>query len=164
MEECAHEGCSAVPLSQANCLGHATAQELAIAVERWHLGATLDARETRVDEVCLQRLSDALEGQDPELIAMPLGSGQRAAFCGEVNFEGATFLGEADFSKVVFRGPAYFDGAEFCGRAEFRRAEFLDHADFDNAVFRSSVSFRGAMFADHAGFQNVRALGGDVQV
>ena len=161
METCGASGCTAMRLAQAHCLGHATTEEIATAVKRWHLGAALDVRGARLDEGRLRLLSDELERQDEELLASPLGDTRRAAFCGEARFQDATFVGVADFSRVAFKGPVYFDGAVFCGHADFRRAEFLDHADFDNVDFRGSASFRGAIFSDHAGFQNAK-VGEDV--
>jgi uncharacterized protein YjbI with pentapeptide repeats len=149
-------------LSESNCLGHATAEEVSLAVERWTLGAPLDARGARISQDNLQLLLDILDRADGGSQAGPLSADRKPVFFGEVRFENAVFTDHADFHNVTFRGPAYFDGAIFEGRADFRRTEFLDHADFDNVEFKGSAGFRGAIFNDHAGFQNARAISEDV--
>jgi uncharacterized protein YjbI with pentapeptide repeats len=128
-------------------------------VKRWELGAPFDASGALIDPDSLRLLVEVLDSMNDDSRAAPLRADRTPVFLGEVRFENAVFLEEADFHNVTFRGPAYFHGAVFRGRADFRRTQFLDHADFDEATFNGSANFRGAVFVDHAGFEKARVKG-----
>jgi uncharacterized protein YjbI with pentapeptide repeats len=151
---CDHDGCDAGCLTERRCIEHATEKELDTAVERWHRGEPLDARDATIDCRDLKRLLGALATSrvDPELAA--LDPDQFGASCfGAVLFDKTTFVGCADFTGVSFVRAASFDGATFSGPARFCRAEFGGHADFDGVTFCGPADFTQVTFSDHAGFQ-----------
>jgi uncharacterized protein YjbI with pentapeptide repeats len=85
-------------------------------------------------------------------------------------FQGARFLGDAEFSKAEFSGEALFHGAKFSGYAKFSEtafsgdawfseADFRQEAEFSGANFRGNVEFRRAEFSKIARFRKATFLG-----
>jgi tetratricopeptide (TPR) repeat protein len=70
----------------------------------------------------------------------------------DLNFSGATFKGEADFSHVIFAGTVNFAGATFAGKANFAGARFTQTADFTAATFAEDADFAGTTFCGDAYF------------
>lgn len=90
-----------------------------------------------------------------------------ATLAGDVWFNGAHFLGEANFSRTRFGGKPLFDDAIFeidawftatlfGSGASFSEAKFGAKAKFDAAKFQGPAWFDGAQFGDNAEFDNVR--------
>jgi uncharacterized protein YjbI with pentapeptide repeats len=69
----------------------------------------------------------------------------------ELDFQDASFTGDADFSETMFTGSADFQGASFTGHADFSEAAFTD-ASFKEAMFVSAADFREAIFNVRADF------------
>ncbi|MFD7876801.1 pentapeptide repeat-containing protein [Streptomyces sp. NPDC059766] len=121
-------------------------------------GSDLDHRGTSITHSVLSALIDAV--RDPDT---------RQAVLGTVRFDGARFVGDADFSSVRFGGEVGFERAVFLGTARFVAAEF--HADvwFERAIFRgsqfrettfeSNVWFGEAVFTDDVRFDGARFCG-----
>ena len=159
MERCAHEGCDHKRLTKCHCLKHSGDEDLFIATHRWRQGEPIELRDLVIDEASLQRLLSTIARANADADSAPLSPDRKAEIWSDINFEGARFVGGANFHGVVFRKAAYFDHAEFFGRADFGGGEFCDHADFDNARFNAIASFHGTIFDDHAGFQNAQFKG-----
>lgn len=85
---------------------------------------------------------------------------QGATFVGVADFAGATFKGEADFSEATFKGEASFSTAVFEGDAHFGRIVFEQKAYFADAIFKGEASFWDTVFKDWAHFGNVAFKGG----
>ena len=69
-------------------------------------------------------------------------------------FEGATFIGTAQFYDTAFADLAFFKGATFMGDATFSRARFAWHANFSHAIFTGGTWFSSAIFDDEADFKD----------
>ncbi|MBF6278055.1 pentapeptide repeat-containing protein [Nocardia nova] len=76
-----------------------------------------------------------------------------ATFSGDAGFEGVTFSGDARFEETTFSRTARFDGATFADKARFDGATFADKARFDGATFADKALFSEAMFTGDAGFE-----------
>ncbi|WP_189210353.1 pentapeptide repeat-containing protein [Actinokineospora fastidiosa] len=84
-----------------------------------------------------------------------------ATFTGDAGFSRVTFTGSLDFAGATFTGAADFAGATF-GGASFRQATFIGDADFDRATFTRQVNFAGATFTDDVYFNEVTFAGNAV--
>jgi uncharacterized protein YjbI with pentapeptide repeats len=69
----------------------------------------------------------------------------------DFNFNFATFLGKASFSRVSFSGKASFFGAKF-SEANFFWATFSGQADFSRTKFFGEAKFQGSIFSEEATF------------
>lgn len=76
----------------------------------------------------------------------------RAQFGLDAVFTGVRFAGEASFSDARFDHDARFDGARFDEYARFEDADFGGRAKFERAEFRAAAVFTGAKFVDEASF------------
>ena len=74
------------------------------------------------------------------------------AFPCPVNFQGATFKGDAAFFDATFKGDAAFYGATFKGDAAFFGATFKGDAAFYGATFKGYAAFFDATFKGYATF------------
>ncbi|MEV8439900.1 pentapeptide repeat-containing protein [Actinosynnema sp. NPDC051121] len=70
-------------------------------------------------------------------------------------FAGASFTGDADFTRTTFTGDADFSGASFTDDGWFIEASFDGNADFAQASFAARASFRGTSIAGDALFDAV---------
>jgi hypothetical protein len=75
-----------------------------------------------------------------------------ATFVGGANFLSITFNSHTDFSNAEFSGNANFSGTTFSGKANFSGATFGGAAYFSGVTFNEEVSFRKAAFEGNANF------------
>jgi uncharacterized protein YjbI with pentapeptide repeats len=109
---------------------------------------TIDAPDLSLSAERLQQLIQAAP-EDPQW------PGRRAL---SADFNGATFLGDVDFSEVTFTLAA-FGRATFSGTATFSEAIFNDDADFTKATFSSRADFTQATFSSRAAFYSATFRG-----
>ncbi|MEV7395365.1 pentapeptide repeat-containing protein [Streptomyces sp. NPDC091215] len=127
------------------CLEHLTDARRAAYLAQLGPGNDLDHRGTSITERLLGVLLDAV--RDPDTGQALLGTARfdGARFVGHADFSGVRFGREAGFEQAIFLGTARFMGTEFKGDAWFERACFCE-AQFRGAAFESSVWFGEACF------------------
>ena len=76
----------------------------------------------------------------------------RVVFDQDARFSDVTFMGTADFSNARFAGDAFFRWVAFNSNADFREASFGGDADLRDTAFAADAGFSGASFEGHAGF------------
>ncbi len=74
------------------------------------------------------------------------------------NFNGATVIGDSDFTRSIFQSEAHFTGVKFAGAADFSDAVFHNHAIFEQARFAGPADFFGVHFLGRALFDNAQCL------
>jgi uncharacterized protein YjbI with pentapeptide repeats len=145
------------------CLAHATARRRNAALKRFAETGNIDARGVPITNALLRQLLTSAPRNAEDRPTFTAVRFQRATFCGDADFGGATFQGhvwfaeatfqgDAEFVGATFRGGAYFDRATFQGDAEFAGATLQDTAMFSEANFRRLAHFR-ATFQGNANFE-----------
>ncbi|GAA2462854.1 pentapeptide repeat-containing protein [Streptomyces macrosporus] len=134
------------------CLAHLDEDDRAAYLAGLAPGADIDHRGTPFTPDLLARLLAAL--RDPAIGKPRTGDVQfdEATFSGNARFVGVVFSGNASFSEAVFSGNAWFNNAALSGNASFDRTVFSDIASFGEAVFSDSATFGEAVFSGEAWF------------
>lgn len=86
---------------------------------------------------------------------------QSTTFAGDANFNSATFTNEVDFQSATFNGDSQFRSTTFTGDAHFgariplhyQAVTFAGDADFRNVIFSSAAWFCAATFTGTAEFE-----------
>src|SRR5208283_3380341 len=125
---CSESGCSGVQLNSGKCcLAHAAEGIRNAALRNLTDTGNLDVRGVVLSEALGQRIADAVPaGKDGRWLANAIFTG--ATFEGDALFSKVTFLAEATFDQVTFKGRAQFNEVTFQRDAVFDRAEFHGHA------------------------------------
>jgi uncharacterized protein YjbI with pentapeptide repeats len=128
-------------------------------------GADIDHRGTFFSEVLLAELIAAVRDVATGLPRIGRVQFNEATFSGDARFSRATFAKAADFRDVNFEGQAHFDDTRFLEVAQFGdttwekaasfgRATFHKEAEFDEAEFRGDAEFGQVTFEGSGWFGN----------
>jgi uncharacterized protein YjbI with pentapeptide repeats len=130
------------------CLAHARDEQRDATLKQLSETGQIDARGVPITQALLKQIC----------AAAPHDAEYRPTFTA-VDFERATFKGEAEFQRATFKGDAWFEGSTFQSDAVFDRATFQAGAWFEGSTFQAGAYFSGATFKGVAVFDGVTVNG-----
>ena len=121
-------------------------------LKQFSVSGELDVRGVRISDALLKEILDAAPHNAADKPAFSAIQFDRATFEGDATFYGATFEGNASFDGATFEGGASFYRATFEGGARFSKARFEGNAGFSNARFEGEL---GSVLFDEASFKGI---------